>query len=220
MTYSPWSSSPKKGKGKGKGKGKKGVCWNCGESDHYSRDSPNANKTTAAQMVVRGRIRKAARQTKMQAKDGMQARAIGTPGETVRANTKTGKVVVSPKYGKVRTNRMIGARQRGKARAVRKAAAKAALTELTKLRKIHFVRYIRKKVQREGRHKENLRMSKESTVKEEESTHTTDIKHSTFWSPSERRTRQRKPMHVFDKSDKGKRIREEAVVDSGAVKCV
>ena len=138
------------------------------------------NKTTAAQMVVRGRIRKAARQAKMQAKDGMQARAIGTAGETVRANTKTGKVVVSPKYGKVRTNRMIGARQRGKARAVRKAAAKAALTELTKLRKIHFVRYIRKKVQREGRHKENLRMSKESTVKEEESTHTTDIKHSTF----------------------------------------
>ena len=38
MRYSPWSSS---NGSKGKGKGKKGVCWNCGESDHYSRDCPN-----------------------------------------------------------------------------------------------------------------------------------------------------------------------------------
>ena len=27
--------------GKGKGKGKKGACWNCGESEYYSRDCPN-----------------------------------------------------------------------------------------------------------------------------------------------------------------------------------
>ena len=28
------------------------------------------------------------------------------------------------------------------------------------------------------------------------------------------------PIYMFDKSDNGKRIREEAVVDSGAVECV
>ena len=33
----------------------------------------------------------------MQAKDGMQARAIGTAGERVRAKAKTGKGVVRPK---------------------------------------------------------------------------------------------------------------------------
>ena len=31
----------RKGKGKGKDKGKKGGCWNCGETDHHSRDCPN-----------------------------------------------------------------------------------------------------------------------------------------------------------------------------------
>ena len=75
------------------------------------------NKTAAGQMVVRGRIRQAARQAKMSAKDGMQARAIGTAGETVRAKAKTGKGAASPKNGKARTDRMIGAHQRGKARA-------------------------------------------------------------------------------------------------------
>ena len=69
----------------------------------------------------------------MQAKDGMQARAIGTAGETVRAKAKTGNGVVSPKNGKVSTDRMIGADSCGKARAARKAAAKAAYTALTKL---------------------------------------------------------------------------------------
>ena len=98
----------RKGKGKGKGKGKKGVCWNCGESDHYSRDCRTTNKTTAGQMVVHCRIRKAARQAKMQAKDGIQA------GETVRAKANTGKEAVSPKNGKARTSRTI-AHQRGRA---------------------------------------------------------------------------------------------------------
>ena len=41
--------------------------------------------------------------------------------------------------------------------------------------------------------RENLRTFKESTVKEEESTHTTDIKHSALWRPPERRARQRNP---------------------------
>ena len=36
----------RKGKGKGKSKGKgKGVCWNCGDGDHYSRDSRTTSKT-------------------------------------------------------------------------------------------------------------------------------------------------------------------------------
>ena len=51
----------------------------------------------------------------MLAKDGMQARAIGTAGETVRAKAKTGKGAASPKNGKARTDSMIGAHQRGKA---------------------------------------------------------------------------------------------------------
>ena len=73
-----------KGKVKGKGKGRmKGVCWKCG--DKIARLT---NKTTAGQMMRHGRIREAARQAKMQAKDGMQARAIGTAGETVRARQR------------------------------------------------------------------------------------------------------------------------------------
>ena len=69
----------------------------------------------------------------MQAKDETQARAIGTVGETVRAKAKTGKGVVSPKSGKARTDRTIGAHHPGKARAARNAAAQAADTALTKL---------------------------------------------------------------------------------------
>ena len=37
----------------------------------------------------------------------MQARVIGTAGETVRAKAKTGKGVVSPKKGKARTDKTI-----------------------------------------------------------------------------------------------------------------
>ena len=69
----------------------------------------------------------------MQAQDGMQARAIGTAGETIRAKAKTGKGAASPKNGKARTDRMIGAHQRGKARAARQAAANTALTKLVTL---------------------------------------------------------------------------------------
>ena len=41
-----------------------------------------------------------------------------------------------------------------------------------------------------------------------------------IWRPSERKTRQMKPTYVFDESDTGKWIREDAVVDSGAFECV
>ena len=57
-----------------------------------------SNKTTGGQVVGHGRIRKAARQAKMQAQDGMHARAIGTVGETVRAKAKTGKGVVNQEW--------------------------------------------------------------------------------------------------------------------------
>ena len=50
------------------------------------------------------------------------------------------------------------------------------------------------------------RTSKQGTVREEESTHTTNIKHSASC--------------VLDKSDTGKWVSEEAVVDSGSVECV
>ena len=70
---------------------------------------------------------------------------------------------------------------------------------------------------REGGHKENvIRTSKESTVQEEESTHATDIQHSAI----REEDKAEEPIYVFDKSDHGKWIREEAVVDSGAVECV
>ena len=57
--------------------------------------------------------------------------------------------------------------------------------------RINDLRYIRKKMQREDAHKEDSRMSKESTAEEEESTHTTDIRHSAFQRSSEKRTKQR-----------------------------
>ena len=60
------------------------------------------------------------------------------------------------------------------------------------------MRYIRKKMQREDGHRKNSRPIKESTVKEEESTQTTDIKHSAFWRPSERKTRQRNQCTCYE----------------------
>ena len=65
MRYWPWSSRPGKAKAKARAKERRGVCRN---GDHYSRDCPN-NKPDNNY----GRIRKAARQAKMQAKDGTQA---------------------------------------------------------------------------------------------------------------------------------------------------
>ena len=63
------------------------------------------NHTPSGQMVGNGRFRKATRQAKMQAKDGMQARAIGTSGEIVRAEAKTGMGMASPtvRYDNINT---------------------------------------------------------------------------------------------------------------------
>ena len=90
-------------KGKGKGKRSKERREHAGTVVKVITTAEIArttNNTTAGQMVGHGRIRNAARQAKMQAKGGMQARATGTAGETVKAKAKTGKGVVSPKNGK------------------------------------------------------------------------------------------------------------------------
>ena len=85
------------------------------------------------------------------------------------------------------------------------------------------MRYTIKKMQREDGHREHLRTSKGSTVKEEESTHTHT--HNRYQALSILETireedEAEEPIYVFDKSDNGKWITEEAVVDSGAVECV
>ena len=53
--------------------------------------------------------------------------------KVLREHLKNGTGVVSDKNGKARTDRLIGAHQRGKARGAQRAAAKAAYTALTKL---------------------------------------------------------------------------------------
>ena len=70
--------------GEGKGKGKNGACWNCGEMSTTAEVARMTNQTTAEQMVVHGRFRKAAKQAKTQANDATQARAIGTAGKQQR----------------------------------------------------------------------------------------------------------------------------------------
>ena len=81
--------------------------------------------------------------------------------------------------------------------------------------KINGMRYIRKT---EDGHKGNSRPLKERTVKEEESTHNRYQALSNLETIREEDEAE-EPMYVFDKSDNGKWIREEAV-DSGAVECV
>ena len=126
MRYLPLSSSSGKVKAKAKAKERKEYSGTVLKVITTAEIARMTNKTTAGQMVGLGRIRKAARQAKMQAKVGTQARAIGTVGETVRSKAKTGTEMVSPKNDKVKTERMIGAHQREGARAARYAAAKAA----------------------------------------------------------------------------------------------
>ena len=72
-------------------------------------------------------------------------------------------------------------------------------------------------MQREDGYKDDSRTSKGGIVKEVESTHTTNIKHSAFWKLSDKETWQRNRKM---RSTKGKWVLEEAVVPSGAVECV
>ena len=76
------------------------------------------------------------------------------------------------------------------------------------------MRYIRKKMQREDGHRKISRTSKESTVKEEEPRAFSILETIREEDEAEEQ------FFVFDKSDTGKWVREEAVVDSGAVECV
>ena len=86
--------SKKKDTGKGR---MKEVCWNCGDSDHYSRDCPNDKQDKS---WTDGAAWKNQKGSKAGEDDEMQGRAIGTAGATVRAKAKTDKGVVSPKNGK------------------------------------------------------------------------------------------------------------------------
>ena len=104
----------RKGKGKGKGKGKKGVCWSCGESDHYSRDCPNDKQDSSCTDGGAWKNQKGNKAGNDAGKGWDKARAIGTAVEPVTTKAKTGKGVVSPKNGKGRTHRTIGAHQRGR----------------------------------------------------------------------------------------------------------
>ena len=190
---------------------------------------------------MHGRIGKAARQAKMQAKDGMQARTIGTAGETVRAKAKTGKRVVSPKNGKPRTDRTIGAHQGGKARAARKANEAGdidwwAQSDGSQHRskseeEIHFCTLSESKVQNqrhEARQKEDVergwtqgKFQKERKHRQRRGVNTRNRYQAlNILETIREEDEPEEPKNVFDKSDIGRWIREEAVVDSGAVECV
>ena len=100
MRNSPWSSSSGKVKEKAKAKERRQHAGPAVKVITAAEIARMTNKTTAGQMVVHGRFRKAAGQAKTQAKDGTQARAVGTSGKTVRAKAKTGKGVVSPRMAR------------------------------------------------------------------------------------------------------------------------
>ena len=108
MRYSPWSNSSGNVKAKARAKERREYAGTVVKVITTAETARTTNKTTDGQMVQHGRISKAARQAQMQATDGMEARAIGTVGETVRAQSKIGKGVVSPENGMTRTDRMIG----------------------------------------------------------------------------------------------------------------
>ena len=195
MRYSPWSSSSGKVKATSRAKERTESAGTAVKVITTAETARTTNKTTDGQMVQHGRISKAARQAKMPAKDGMQARAIGTVGETVRAKAKTGKGVVSPKNGMTRTDRMIGTRM-WKGKSSTKGSSKGSMYSVDKVGdidwwaqsdgsqhssqseeeitsacgarakcRINDVTYIRKKMQSEDGHMENVRTSKGSTVK-------------------------------------------------------
>ena len=65
-----------------------------------------------------------------------------------------------------------------------------------------------------------LRTSRESAVKGEESTHHNRYQALSILETIREEDEAEEATYVFDKSGKGKWIREQAVVDSGAVECV
>ena len=82
------------------------------------------------------------------------------------------------------------------------------------------MRYIRKKMQREDGHGEILITSKKApSRKRNQHTHNRYQARSILETTREEDEAE-EPTHVFDQSDNGKWLREEAVVDSVAVECV
>ena len=74
-------------------------------------------------------------------------------------------------------------------------------------------------MEREDGYKDDSRQSKGGIVKEEESTHNTYQALSVLETVKDEKAKE-ESIYVFDKSDNGKWVRKEAVVDSGAVECV
>ena len=91
MRSSPWSSSTGKVKARAKRREHAGIAVKAVTTTEIARVT---NRTTAGQMTGHERIRKAARQAKMQAK------SIGTTCETARAKAEIGTGTAGPKRGK------------------------------------------------------------------------------------------------------------------------
>ena len=107
MRYSLWSSSS----GKVKARERRENAGNVVKAITTAEIARMTKRTTAGQMEGRGRIRKTARQAKMQVKDETQARAIGAAGDTVRAKENIGTCMASPEKAMPEQKRN-GARQR------------------------------------------------------------------------------------------------------------
>ena len=123
--YSPWSSSSGKVKSKARVKERREYAGTEVKVITTADIARMTHKTTAGQVVVGSKT----------SKDAGKGWDAGKSDWNIlgnRAKAKTCKGAASPKIGKARADRMIGALQRGKARAARKAAAQATCTALTK----------------------------------------------------------------------------------------
>ena len=136
IRYSPWSSSSGKVKAKARAKERREYAGTVVKVITTAEVAPMTNKTSAGQMVEAWKNQKGSRTDKDAGKGWDACKSNWNSWGDSKgkgAKAKTGKGVVSPKNGKVRTDKMIGAHQRGKARAARVAAAKAAHMALKKL---------------------------------------------------------------------------------------
>ena len=106
-------------KGKSKSKRKKVACWNCGERDHQSWESPIDKQDNS---WTDGGARKNQKCCKA-CKDAGKGWDAGKSSWNNCGNSK-GRGKDWNGNGKVRTDGMTGSRLRGKARAARNAAAK------------------------------------------------------------------------------------------------